>query len=150
MLHVAHINGNIEVKGMCIFISKRLRGKSDTMLAKTKPQLTVTTDIGTSAKKIGFTQHKVQYEIRKHGKDNLVISDKGIEVLTHHNIDQFRGKTVKIRFKGVPRARMGSIIHSIKSDNATVYVRAGKNAQAKAAPYYDVLIVEDKNEKVEG
>ena len=95
-------------------------------------------------KNIRFSSYPVTHTIKRYGKDNLIISENKMGILTPQTINALKKQDIKIRFTGVPRARMGAIVESFKTNNSSVYVKPIVSKTTKKLLCYDVLRVRDE------
>lgn len=98
-------------------------------------------------KNIGFSSHPVTHRVKRMGKNDILLSAGKAEIITRDRMKSLGNRTVKIRFSGVPRARIGEIINDVKSDSSSVYVRTIRSQTSKKIAHYDVLIVRDSNDE---
>ena len=128
---------------MCFF--NLMKGRKSKNMSSTKVLENNITMPGIRVKPIGFASRPITHTVRRLGKDDIIFSGSKAEVITPAIIKQLNGKPVKIRFTGVPRARIGEIVSEIKSNDSTVYIRAVRQNHTKRIAHYDVMIVKDGN-----
>jgi len=96
-------------------------------------------------KNIRFSSYPVTHTIKRYGKNDFIVSENKTEILTRQTVNHLRTQDIKIRFTGVPRARMGAIVESCKTKGSAVYVKPIINRTTKKLLCYEVLIVRNGN-----
>lgn len=130
---------------MCIFRKLKNKDKENRMASskvldkKCPPEIQI--------KNIGFSSHPVTHRVKRMGKNDILLSAGKAEIITRERIKSLGNGTIKIRFSGVPRARIGEIINDVKSDSSSVYVRTIRSQASKKIAHYDVLIIKDSNDE---
>jgi len=122
---------------MCF--SKKIRRNKKMPNAKTLIQNGVVPELKT--KQIKFSSYPVTHLVRKVGANDIIVTNGKAELLTRARIKALADETVKIRFAGVPRARIGEIVKVVKEDNSSVYVKPVPIKGSRGIAHYDVLIM---------
>lgn len=126
---------------MCIFKINQKKEKETIMSSKPLKEKAASE---IQIKKIGFSSQPITHRVQRMGKNDIITSGGKTEIVTPKNIRELRNRTVKIRFSGVPRARIGEIITDAKGDSSSVFIRTTRSRSSKKISHYDVLIVKDK------
>ena len=131
-----------------MFLYKKRKRKEKKMASsKVLSDISVLPEIQT--KSIGFSSRPVTHLIKRLGTNDILVSQGKTEILTPQKLKNLGSETIKIRFSGVPRARMGEIIAEMNRDGASVYVRPLRSRSSRRIVYYDVFIVRDDNNEEE-
>lgn len=130
---------------MCIFRKLKNKDKENRMASSKVLDKKCPSEI--QIKNIGFSSHPVTHRVKRMGKNDILLSAGKAEIITRERIKSLGNGTVKIRFSGVPRARIGEIINDVKSDSSSVYVRTIRSKASKKIAHYDVLIIKDSNDE---